>query len=264
MNLFVRVRSLGLLAALSALTACATTPGSNAEALKDPWEKTNRSIYTFNRSLDKAIILPVTQAYRATVPVAAQRGIGSAFVNAHEPNSFINALLQGKIAQAFRTVDRFAINTILGVGGLADHATDMGRPAEVEDLGQTLAVWGVKSGPYIMLPFYGPSTLRDGSAFIVERFSDPYRIAIGQANPSTGEFAGLTGLEILDARSFLIDTTDGLLNGSADEYATVRSAYLQFREGLIYDGNQPEEEFVPIPETALPAEPSEAANAPQD
>ncbi len=263
MNLFVRVRALGLIAALSSLAACATTPGSSAEALKDPWEKTNRSIYAFNRDLDKAIILPVTKVYRATVPVAAQRGIGSSLVNVKEPYSFVNALLQGKVAQAFRIVDRFAINTVLGVGGLADHATDMGRPAEVEDIGQTLAVWGVKSGPYIMLPFYGPSTIRDGAAFVAERFVEPYRIAIGRANLTTPEFIGLTGTEILDARSFLIDTTDGLLNGSADEYATVRSAYLQFREGLIYDGTPPEEEVEPLPEFTESVE-SASETAPQD
>lgn len=250
MYLSFRARSFGLLIGLATLSACAITPGSNAQALRDPWEKTNRSIYSFNRGLDKALVLPATRVYRAAVPVAAQRGIGSAFLNAREPYSFVNALLQGKIAQAFRTVDRFAINSILGIGGLADHATDMGRPAEVEDIGQTLAVWGVGSGPYIMLPFYGPSTVRDGSAFLAERFVEPYRIAVGRANLSTGEFVGLTGAEVLDARSFLIDTTDGLLNGSADEYATVRSAYLQFRESLIYDGSPPEEEFVPLPDAA--------------
>lgn len=247
MSLFLRVRTLGFCAAFTVIAACATSPGGNLQALNDPWEKTNRSIYNFNRGLDKAVVSPTTKVYRAVIPKAAQRGIGNAFSNAHEPFSFVNALLQGKVGQAVRTLQRFTINTVLGVGGLADHATDMGRPKELEDLGQTLAVWGVKSGPYVMLPFFGPSTLRDGTGFVVERFADPYRIAISEAHLKTAESLGLTGVEVIDTRSYLMDTTDSLLNGSADEYATVRSAYIQFRESLIYDGNPPEEEFVPLP-----------------
>ena len=254
-----RGRALFPLAAVGLLAACATTPGDTLMAEKDPWEKTNRSIYSFNRGLDKAIVRPATDVYRAVAPKAAQRGVSNALNNVDEPFSFVNALLQGKISQAFRTVDRFLINTVLGVGGLADHATDMGRPEEQEDLGQTLAVWGVKSGPYIMLPFFGPSTLRDGAGFVVERFTDPYRVGVGQANLNTVQSLGLTGLELADTRSYLIDTTDSLLGGSADEYATVRSAYVQFRQNSIYDGSPPEDEVEPLPAAA----PAPAAETPK-
>jgi phospholipid-binding lipoprotein MlaA len=233
------------LLATSLLAACATTPGDQLAAERDPYEKTNRSIYKFNRGLDNAVVKPATKVYRAAVPRAAQRGIGNAFNNVDEPYSFINALLQGKVAQAFRTLDRFMINTVLGVGGLADHATDMGRPEEPEDFGQTLGSWGVKSGPYLMLPLFGPSTVRDFIGFGVERVADPYRLGINEANLNTVESIGLTGLELADTRSYVMDTADPLLQGSADEYATVRSAFLQYRWNLIHDGAPPEDDFDP-------------------
>lgn len=244
------------------LTACATTPGGQLAAERDPWERTNRSIYNFNRSLDKAAVKPATKVYRAVVLKAAQRGITNFFNNVDEPFSFINAMLQGKVDQAFRTLGRFAVNTTLGVGGLADHATDMGLPEEPEDFGQTLAVWGMKSGPYVMLPFFGPSTVRDAIGFGVERVGDPYRIALNEAHLDTLETIGATGLELADTRSYVMDTADPLLEGSADEYATVKSAYLQYRWNLIHDGAPPEEEFetAPPPEGAAP--PTEEPSTP--
>lgn len=269
------IRVAALLAA-SLLTACATTPGHQLAAERDPYEKANRSIYKFNRAIDKAAVKPATQVYRAVVLKAAQRGITNFFNNVDEPFSFINSLLQGKVEQAMRTFGRFAINTTLGVGGLADHATDMGLPEEPEDFGQTLGVWGVNSGPYLMLPFFGPSTIRDAVGFGVERVSDPFRIAVGELNLSTTESIGATGLELADTRSYVMDTADPLLEGSADEYATVRSAFLQYRLNLIHDGAPPEDEedmmpaaapagatqAAPTPEGAPPVTPGEATPAP--
>ena len=267
------IRVAALLAA-SLLTACATTPGHQLAAERDPYEKTNRSIYKFNRAIDKAAVKPATQVYRAVVLKAAQRGITNFFNNVDEPFSFINSLLQGKVEQAMRTFGRFAINTTLGVGGLADHATDMGLPEEPEDFGQTLGVWGVNSGPYLMLPFFGPSTIRDAVGFGVERVGDPFRIAVGELNLSTTESIGATGLELADTRSYVMDTADPLLEGSADEYATVRSAFLQYRLNLIHDGAPPEDEedmmpaaapagaTAPAPESAPPVTPGEATPAP--
>ncbi|MDO9487524.1 MAG: VacJ family lipoprotein [Sphingomonadaceae bacterium] len=237
----MRATRVAVLLAATFLGACATTPGHQLAAERDPYEKTNRGIYNFNRGLDKAVVTPATKAYRAVTPKAAQRGIGNVFNNVDEPYSFVNAVLQGKVKQAFRTAARFLINTTLGVGGLADHATDMGLPEEPEDLGQTLAVWGMKSGPYIMLPLFGPSTVRDAIGFGVERVADPYRLAINEANLKTIETVGLTGLELADTRSFVMDTADPLLEGSADEYATVKSAFLQYRWNLIHDGAAPDE-----------------------
>lgn len=260
------IRVTALLAA-SLLTACATTPGHQLAAERDPLEKTNRSIYNFNRGIDRAAVKPATKVYRAVVLKSAQRGIANFFNNVDEPFSFINALLQGKVDQAMRTFGRFAINTTLGVGGLADHATDMGLPEEPEDFGQTLGVWGVNSGPYLMLPFFGPSTVRDAIGFGVERVGDPFRIAVGELNLSTTESIGATGLELADTRSYVMDTADPLLEGSADEYATVRSAFLQYRLNLIHDGAPPEEEedFAPpaAPGVATQPEPAEPAATPE-
>lgn len=260
-RLHLRATRVAVLLAATFLGACATTPGTQLTAERDPFEKTNRGIYSFNRGLDKAVVTPATKVYRAVTPKAAQRGIGNAFNNVDEPFSFINAVLQGKVKQAFRTAARFLINTTLGVGGLADHATDMGLPEEPEDLGQTLAVWGMKSGPYIMLPLFGPSTLRDAIGFGVERVGDPYRIAVNDLNLDTLETIGLTGLELADTRSYVMDTADSLLEGSADEYATVKSAYLQYRWNLIHDGAPPDEYDESAPATA-PATATPAATTP--
>jgi len=230
-----------------ALAAC-TTPRAGRDTLApDPWEKTNRSIYSFNRGVDKAVVTPVTKVYRSILPQAAQRGIRGVYNLATQPLSFVNAVLQGKPDQAVRTASRFAVNATIGVGGLADHASDMGLPDEPEDFGQTLAVWGVGSGPYVMLPIFGPKTVRDTLGFGLDQVADPYKIELAKQTDFYGYY-GIRAVSFLDTRSFLMDTADSLLRGSADEYATVRSAYLQLRENQIYDGNPPdtEEEVVPL------------------
>jgi phospholipid-binding lipoprotein MlaA len=246
----IRLVSTGLVLALS---ACATTPGGVAEAEQDRFEKTNRAIYRFNKGVDTALIKPTAQVYRAVVPGAARRGASNALDNVDEPLSFINALLQGKIKAAFRAVDRFLINSTLGVGGLADHATDMGLPKQEEDFGQTLAAWGVGSGPYVMLPLFGPSTLRDVVGLGVDSVSDPWPQFQKHAVRLTAtERLGVTGFEVIDLRSRLIDTADPLIEGALDEYATVRAAYLQQRLTDIHDGDPPEDYFAPEPATTSP------------
>lgn len=259
----IPARILVLATASLALAACTTPRGGRDSLAPDPWEKTNRSIYNFNRGLDKAVVTPVTKVYRAALPEAAQRGLRNVFNLASQPLSFVNAVLQGKPKQAMRTAGRFAINATIGVGGLADHASDMGVVDQPEDFGQTLAVWGVKSGPYVMLPFFGPSSVRDTLGFGLDQFGDPFDIQL-QRETKALEYYGIRAVSLLDTRSFLMDTADSLLRGSADEYATVRSAYLQLRENQIYDGNPPveEEEVVPLgadepaPATAEPAAPA--------
>jgi phospholipid-binding lipoprotein MlaA len=243
-----------------ALSACATTPGNQRVAQADPLEPVNRGIYAFNDGVDTVVLTPATKVYRAVVPTAAQRGATNAFNNVDEPLSFVNALLQGKPKVAANALGRFMVNTVLGVGGLADHATDMGLIRQEEDFGQTLAVWGVNSGPFIVLPLFGPSTFRDGVGLGAEFLGDPYRLALNEANLSNAAEWGLTGLELLDTRSQLMSTADVLLLGSADEYATVRAAYLQLRESEIYDGAPPEE----VEELPAAAAGSTPAPLPQD
>ena len=232
-----------LAAGLLAVSACATTPGGDRIARKDPLEKINRPIYKFDRAIDKAVIRPSAKIYTKVVPEAGRRGITNFFNNVEEPRNFINAVLQGKPKVALRTLARFIINTTLGVGGLADHATGMGLREQKEDFGQTFAVWGIGSGPYLVLPLLGPSTLRDAAGRGAEiAGGDPYRLGVSKLNLQWYLDLPLTGIELLDTRAQLLDTADKLLNGSADEYATVRSAYLQSRKNAIYDGLPPDDE----------------------
>jgi phospholipid-binding lipoprotein MlaA len=228
--------------ALPLLAGC-TTPraGDYKVAEADRWEASNRKIYAFNKKIDKYALKPAADVYRTVVPAAGRHGITNALNNYNEPLNFLNAILQGKIKQAFRSVDRFFLNTTLGVGGLADVATDIGRPEEPEDWGQTFAVWGIKSGPYVMLPFFGPSTLRDGFGLgfdFVAHPSDYARNAL--LHPTLVAKAGQISLRIVNLRARLADEGgDSLLAGSLDEYALVRSAYLQRRHNQIWDGNPP-------------------------
>lgn len=261
------MRKLFLLLPLLGVAACATPhPGSMDQAVNaDPYEKTNRSIYAFNKGLDHYALKPVTKVYRAVTPEAARHGVTNAFNNIQEPESFVNAILQGKIKQAFRTLDRFILNTTLGVGGLSDVASDLQRPEEPEDFGQTLAVWGMKSGPYLMLPFFGPSTLRDGIGTGIGFVGDPFPYGRNVAlHPTFVAKVGQFGASTIDLRSKIMDAGgDKVLGGSLDEYATIKSAYLQHRQSLIYDGNPPlDDDFGPAPpETPNPASPPAVAPA---
>ncbi len=229
------------------LSACVTRPGGVEVAERDQYESLNRGIYDFNRGLDKAAVKPITQGYRAVVPGVARLGISNALDNVDEPMSFFNALLQGKIKSAVRTADRFFINSTIGVAGLADPATKMGIHKQEEDFGQTLAAWGLGSGPYVMLPFFGPSTLRDTIGFVVDTITDPFGLFQKRTlKMSFTERLGVTAFEAIDLRSRLIDTADPLLENAIDEYAVVRSAYLQQRLTDIYDGDPPEDDFMPV------------------
>jgi len=243
------------LALLLATGGCATMPGSDRLAQKDPWEKFNRVTYKLNRGLDRYAFKPLAQGYRYSVPQSGRRGVSNVYSNTTEPLSFVNGLLQAKPKVAWRAFARFVINTVLGVGGLADHATAMGLAQQKEDFGQTFAVWGIPSGPYLMLPFFGPSTLRDAVGTVGEfAGGNPMQTILNQANNSLLFNIGTTGFRVLDARSRAIDAgADAFLNTSADEYAAVKSAYIQSRRNDIYDGNPPpDDDFGQMaPEPAL-------------
>jgi phospholipid-binding lipoprotein MlaA len=246
----------GLALILLPLAACATPRAGGLEVAEaDRWEKSNRDIYAFNKKIDKYALKPAAKVYRTTVPTAARHGITNVYNTYNEPLNFINALLQGKIKQAFRSVDRFMINATIGVGGLADNATDLGRPEEPEDWGQTFAAWGIESGPYVMLPLFGPSTLRDsfglGFDFVVHP-SDFVRNAT--LSPSILWRAGQISLRIVNLRDRVSEQGgDAILADSLDEYTLVKSAYLQRRRDQIWDGNPP---YVPEDEGEIP--PAEA------
>ncbi|WP_017669047.1 VacJ family lipoprotein [Sandarakinorhabdus sp. AAP62] len=258
------MRSLPPLALLALLlTGCASTGSTDlARAEADPWEKSNRRVFAFNKGLDRWVVKPVTSGYRAVTPKPVRTAVSNAYGNYGEPANFLNSVLQGKFAQAFRTLDRFLLNSTLGVAGAMDVATDLGRPREAEDFGQTLARWGVKSGPYVVLPLFGPSTLRDGIMTPVDFFVDPADFARNAwLSPGWDVRIGMAGGRIINFRNTLIETgADKLLADSLDDYTLAKSAYLQRRRLQLFDGQLPAEEdpFAEPAEETPPPEPPKA------
>jgi phospholipid-binding lipoprotein MlaA len=227
------MRALAFLPALALLAGCATTGGPKTPG--DPYEGINRKMWGFDRTLDRVAFKPVAKGYIAVVPRFLRRGLSNMLNNVSEPFSAINSTLQGKPVRALNSVGRFLINTTVGIGGFRDVASKVGYPDTPEDLGQTFAVWGAKKSSYLVLPFYGPTTIRDGIGTLASQWIDPYRIVI-RKELSFWPTAGLTVFELVDARANLIDTgADSLLESSADTYAVARSAYLQRRDALIHD-----------------------------
>jgi phospholipid-binding lipoprotein MlaA len=224
--------------ALALLSACATTPGTDRLAEKDPLHGFNRAMWGVNRGLDKAVARPVTKVYQAVTPRPVRSGIANFFSNLTEPWSFINSLLQGKPKRAGRALKRFAVNSTVGIGGLVDVAGKNGMKQQPEDLGQTMAVWGVNGGPYLMLPLLGPTTMRDGMGSVVEQFADPINICKRECGIPKSARLGMTVASLISARSELMDSgADKLLDNSADSYATAHSAYLQHRRAQILDND---------------------------
>jgi phospholipid-binding lipoprotein MlaA len=220
-------------AAILLLGGCATV-GQQRLAEKDPLEKVNRGIWAFDMAADRIVMKPVTKVYRAVAPSPVRHGISNLFANLTEPWSFVNNMLQGKPKRAVRNLGRFAVNSTIGIGGLMDHASKMGIPSASEDLGQTLAVWGFNAGPYVVLPLLGPSTMRDAIGSAAAAYGDPVNVAINQANISVWYKRGYRAMQIVSARSDLIESGgDAFLESSLDPYAAARSAFLQRRAADI-------------------------------
>jgi phospholipid-binding lipoprotein MlaA len=247
-----------LLATAALLSGCTSTGSTDlSRAETDPWERSNRRVHRFNKGLDRFVLRPTTQAYRTVVPPPLRTAVTNAYGNYGEPANFTNSVLQGKLAQAFRTLDRFLLNSTLGLAGIADVATDLGRPREPEDFGQTLARWGVKSGPYVVLPLFGPSTLRDGIATPIDFFVDPADFARNAwLSPGWDVRIGMAAGRVINFRNTLVDTgVDKLLADSLDDYALARSAYLQRRRLQLFDGQLPVDvDPFADPDAANPAE----------
>jgi phospholipid-binding lipoprotein MlaA len=229
--------------------------GSSADPT-DPFESFNRSLYRINTAVDSATFKPVAEAYKAATPEAARQGVSNLMIHVEEPWSGVNSLAQGKVKGFFRALDRLLINTVFGFGGLADRASEWGLPAQEEDLGQTLAVWGVPEGPYLMLPFFGPSNPRDFAGMIVQFFFDPKEYAMKEANVS-GLGAVELGTRVLNFRSEALSTADVLVATSTDPYAALKSAYRQQRQYDIADGklaDQPDADEMFDDQTDPPAQ----------
>jgi phospholipid-binding lipoprotein MlaA len=236
-----------LLAALLLFGGCATVaPKDDDEPLPgqvaDPWEPFNRSIFAFNQELDAGLIYPLTSAYVGLVPSLVRQGVTNFFNNAEDLWSAVNNLLQGKIEQSIAMSFRFVWNTVYGAAGFLDLATELGIERTPEDFGQTLAVWGMPTGNFLMLPFFGPSTVRDTLALPLDIAATPaYAVNQGSFRPVT------TIVQILDTRSQLLDAGQILDTIALDKYSFVRDAFLARRLRLVYDGDPPEQNPVEPP-----------------
>ncbi len=251
-----------------ALALTLALPASAADAPKnDPFERLNRATYAFNDALDRMLARPAARAYKRAVPAQARKAVSNFLANLSYPTVIVNDALQGKLRDAGSDTLRFLTNTTIGIGGLFDPASHFGLAAHDEDFGQTLGVWGVPAGPYVVLPFVGPSDLRDAPGRVVDHFTggDYYlRYTNSDALSSNSTEYGLYGARALDTRTELL-STDEALKQAFDPYALVRNAYLARREYLVRDGNLPEETYDDLPDAppsgappAAPAEPPKA------
>jgi phospholipid-binding lipoprotein MlaA len=194
----------------------------------DPWESMNRRVFAFNETLDKYLLKPVARGYRFILPDFAQRGVTNFISNIYEFNDVINSILQGRAEGAAQSGGRFVINTTLGLLGLFDVATPMGIPLQRSDFGQTLAVWGVDTGPFVMLPLLGPRTVRSGVGY----FFDTYTSIPALIENREAAWIFWT-VEVVDYRVRLLDAED-LITG--DRYIFFRDAYMQSRESFVSGG----------------------------
>jgi len=217
-------RPLAQLLAWAALTLPAVAANASED---DPWERFNRPVFRFNHTVDTYALKPLAQGYQKITPGFLQRGIHNMFLNMGEAVNLTNNLLQGKPRAAGIDTSRFLFNTTFGLLGFFDVGSKMGLPRSDEDFGQTLAAWGVGSGPYLVLPFFGPSTLRDAPAKLPDYFLTPSPYLEPEIR------FGLTALNTLDTRARLL-SAEGMMDG--DRYTFIRTVYLQNREYKIHDG----------------------------
>jgi phospholipid-binding lipoprotein MlaA len=240
-----RAAVLALLSITLGLAGCAARPGKPDK--RDRFERFNRSVYKFNTAVDHAVLRPVARAYVKSIPQPIRASINHFTTNLAYPITFANDVLQGKVADGVTDAARIVVNTTLGVGGLFDPATRMGLDRHDEDFGQTLGTWGVKSGPFLMLPLLGPSTVRDAFGLAPD-YLLTYEIVGANLITNNAVSLSLFAVKEVDTRAQLLDA-DHVLESTYDPYAFVRNAYLQRREYLIHDGDVPAEDLFPDSDT---------------
>lgn len=216
---------------LLALQGCATVKSADA---RDPWEPMNRSIYQFNDAIDTVALKPAAQLYVQVLPGMVRTGVSNFMGNLGDVWSMANSAMQLKGQATVETFMRINVNTFIGLGGILDVASEMGIEKRREDFGQTLGYWGVQPGPYVVLPLFGPSTLRDAWAFPVDMQGNVTNSLADQATRNA-----LLVTRLVDMRAGLLKTVDAIKASSLDPYSFVRDAYLQKRRNDIYDGNPP-------------------------
>lgn len=218
-------RTLALAAFAVSLTGCATL------GEKDPYEKYNRQMFAFNDAIDTHALKPTATAYKKVVPGFMQTGVNNFFYNLSDVWSSANNLMQGKGERGLSDLTRVVINSTFGLAGLIDIASDAGLPRHSEDFGQTLGYWGVPSGPYLMLPLLGPSTLRDTAGLPLDIAADPW----GYGVSSRVRNAGVV-LRVVDQRAAVLDASNLMEAAALDRYEFIRDGFLQQRKSKVFDG----------------------------
>jgi phospholipid-binding lipoprotein MlaA len=211
-------------------TLGARTPGDRV----DPWEKWNRKVFAFNERLDEKVLEPLATGYSNAVPRPVRNGIDNLFGNAADAWSAVNNFLQGKFTNGLQDVIRFGTNTVFGLFGLLDVATEFGVDHQYEDFGQTLGTWGFGPGAYVVWPLFGPSSVRESVALPLDRAVSPALVV----NDGAVKWE-LTGLQIINTRANLLGAGRVLNDIALDKYTFIRDAYLQRRRSLVYDGDVP-------------------------
>ena len=235
-----------VIASAAVLAGCATSDNE----FNDPYESVNREIFAFNQTIDDNVLEPVAETYRDVVPDPLRANVRNLLRHFNTPWIFVNEVLQGDWEGAEVAASRFFINTIAGLGGLNDVAGgDPELAYRSEDFGQTLAVWGVESGPYLVLPLLGPSTPRDVGGLVVDTVADPVGLAFGVGADIAAFGYARGGASAIDQREAVLDTLDEVERSALDYYAALRSLYQQNRAAEIVDGG--EDEGIDIPDYDL-------------
>jgi phospholipid-binding lipoprotein MlaA len=234
------VLAAGLVLAGAAPAQSQTAPANPA----DPLEGFNRAVFGFNEALDAAVLKPLAEGYVKVTPAMVRQGVGNVLGNLSDVWSTVNQFLQGKPDQGVLMGMRVATNTVMGIGGVFDVATEIGLDRRSEDFGQTLGVWGFGPGPYLVLPVLGPSTLRDTAALPVDQVGSPTTLLSEPADRF-----GLVALTVVNVRADLLGATRLIDDVALDKYGFIRDGHLSRRRNQVYDGNPPE----PPPEAPEPA-----------
>ncbi len=227
------IRGLALLATGILVSGCAAVPEGQGVDY-DPFEPLNRSVHTVNDVVDRATLKPLAKGYNKVVPEPVRNGVTNFSRNLFTPRSAINNFLQGKPIDGVSELARFVVNTSFGIGGIFDVAGKSGMEAKTEDFGQTAAVWGVPQGPYVVIPFLGPSTLRDAVLLPLDVAADP----LFHYDDKQSVRNSLYAIRPVNLRARVLSIEE-LLQDSADPYVTIRESYLQNREFQVYDGDPP-------------------------
>lgn len=235
-----------LFASVLVLAGCATT--GEPRNPRDPWEPFNRQVYTFNEGVDRVVLRPVATLYREKVPPLMRTGVSNFFNNLSDAWSAANALMQARLPEFGENLARFQINTLFGVFGIFDVASDLNIDRHSEDFGQTLGRWGVPAGPFLMLPLLGPSTLRDTIAMPVDRRFDLLQLI----DPTSARELTYV-VKAVDRRSNLLRVSNVLDEAALDKYSFTRDAHLQRRRAQIYEREENREVPPPLPDESLEA-----------